>query len=319
MANILKVHNSLTNIRPKTGSMFLNNLIKYKYFYAMLMPGLIYIIIFHYIPMAGLAIAFKNYKIFSGFWGSEWVGFENFQRLFTNDRFYRVLRNTFLISIYKISFGFPIPIIVAILVSEIKNLFFKRTVQTIMYLPHFFSWVVVSGLFFNLLSPNDGVINSVIKSFNGEPIFFLGSQEYFRSVLVGTDVWKETGWNAIIYIAALAGVPVELYEAGIIDGANRLQRILYISLPCILSTIIILFLLRLGNVLNAGFEQVLSMYNPAVYDVGDIIDTFTYRYGIIDLKFGFSTAVGLFKSFIACLLVLSANNLSKKVGQESLF
>jgi putative aldouronate transport system permease protein len=292
---------------------------KHKNFYIMLIPGLIYILIFHYGPMFGLIISFKNYKIFQGIWGSPWVGLDNFTKLFTSLKFYEVLRNTFLISLYKIVFGFPAPIILAILINEVKNKYFMRSVQTIVYLPHFISWVVTSGLVISFLSPIDGFVNVVIKLFGGEPIFFMGLPEYFRSILVGSDIWKEFGWSAIIYLAALAGVSPEIYEAAIIDGASKIKRIIHITIPSIMPTIIILLLLRIGGVLNAGFEQVFSMYNPAVYNVGDIIDTYVYRVGIIERNYGFSSAVGLFKSLIACLLLLGANWLAKKCKQDGIF
>lgn len=293
--------------------------LKYKNFYFMLIPGLVYILIFHYGPMFGLVISFKNYKIFQGVLGSPWVGMDNFTKLFSSLKFYEVLTNTFLISLYKIVFGFPAPILLAILINEVKNRFFMRSVQTIVYLPHFISWVVTSGLVISFLSPTDGFANGVIKWFGGEPVFFMGQPEYFRSILVSSDIWKEFGWSAIIYLAALAGVSPEMYEAAIIDGATKIQRIIHITIPSILPTIIILLLLRIGGVLNAGFEQVLSMYNPAVYSVGDIIDTYVYRVGIIERNYGFSTAVGLFKSLIACLLLVSANWLAKRLKQDGIF
>lgn len=292
---------------------------KYKSFYLMLIPGLTYILIFHYGPMFGLVISFKDYKIFQGVWGSPWVGLDNFTKLFTSLKFYSVLANTFIISLYKIVFGFPAPIILAILINEVKNKYFARSVQTIVYLPHFISWVVTSGLVITFLSPTDGFVNGLLSLTGKDPIFFMGSPEYFRSILVGSDIWKEFGWGAIIYLAALAGVSPEIYEAAIIDGANKLQRIIRITIPCIMPTIVILLLLRIGGVLNAGFEQVLSMYNPAVYDVGDIIDTYVYRVGIIERSYGFSSAVGLFKSLIACMLLLSANWLAKKLKQDGIF
>jgi len=269
--------------------------------------------------MFGLIIAFKDFKIFKGIIGSPWVGLENFQRLFESAKFYIVMRNTFLISIYKIMFGFPVPILLAILINEVKGGLFRRSVQTIVYLPHFISWVVTAGLVVSFLSPSDGFINAIIKSMGRDPVFFMAEPAYFRSILVISDIWKEMGWNAIIYLAALASIPQDMYEAAIIDGSNRIQRIIYISVPGIMPTIVIMLLLRMGGILNAGFEQVFSMYNSAVYDVADIIDTYVYRVGIIETKFGFSTAVGLFKSVIACALVLTSNWFAKKVGQESLF
>lgn len=313
-------HSEAANlISPAKYSKLRRSWMKYKSFYLMLIPGLLYILIFHYGPMFGLVISFKNYKIFQGIWGSLWVGFDNFIKLFTSTKFYQVLSNTFIISLYKIVFGFPAPIILAILINEVRNRFFARSVQTIVYLPHFISWVVTSGLVINFLSPTDGFVNGLIKLSGGDPIFFMGLPEYFRSILVGSDIWKEFGWSAIIYLAALAGVSPDINEAAIIDGASKIKRIVYITIPSIMPTIIILLLLRIGGVLNAGFEQVLSMYNPAVYDVGDIIDTYVYRVGIIERDYGFSSAVGLFKSLIACMLLLGANWLAKKLKQDGIF
>lgn len=294
-------------------------MVKYKYLYLMLLPGLAYIIIFHYLPMVGVIISFKDYQIFKGIWDSPWVGLDNFRMLFNSQKFYEVFRNTLLISIYKIIFGFPAPIILAVLINEVQREKFRRTIQTVVYLPHFISWIVAAGLIMALLSPTDGVVNTIIKAFGGEPIFFMGNPKYFRSILVISDIWKEMGWGAIIYLAAFAGVPVELHEAAVLDGANKLQRIRHVSIPYIMPTIMIMFLLRIGGILNAGFEQVFSLYNPAVYSVGDIIDTYVYRVGLIETRYSFSTAVGFFKSIIACILVLTANSLVRRTGGESLF
>lgn len=289
-----------------------------RYLYLLLIPGLAYVIIFHYIPMAGLVIAFQDYKVFLGISGSKFVGLANFERLFQTSKFLSVLANTFIISGYKILFGFPVPIILALMINEVRQKGFQRTVQTVVYLPHFLSWVIMSGIVMNLLAPGDGVINLIIKAVGGKPVFFLAESSYFRTILVVTDIWKEMGWNAIIYLAALAGVPQELHEAAVIDGSNRLQRIFYISLPYILPTITVMFLLRLGGVLNAGFDQVFSLYNSAVYDVADVLDTYVYRIGVVDRKYGFSTAVGLFKSVVACIFVLTFNYIANKAGQEAL-
>lgn len=305
--------------RSTTMKISRQNFIKYKYLYLMLLPGVLYIIIFHYVPMFGLVISFEDYKIFKGISGSPWVGLGNFQTLFSSAKFYLVMRNTFLISIYKIVIGFPMPILVAILINEVRNKFFMKSVQTVIYLPHFISWIVASGLVISFLSPTDGFINNIIRFFGGAPIFFMGSSEYFRGILVVSDIWKEVGWGAIIYLAALAGVPMELNEAAIIDGANKIKRIVYVTLPYIVPTIIILLLLRIGGVLNAGFDQVFAMYNSAVYDVGDILDTYVYRVGIIETKYGFSAAVGLFKSLLAVTFLLTANWIAKRADQESLF
>lgn len=305
-------------VPPKAGRK-LNRILRYKAFYLMLIPGLIYIILFKYLPIAGNMIAFKDYKLFKGIWGSPWCGFDNFTRLFQSDNFYLIMRNTLLISLYKILIGFPIPIILALMINEVNNRTFKKTVQTVAYLPHFISWVVIASLASSLLSPSDGVINRMITSLGGQPIFFLGDSRYFRGVLVVSDIWKEMGWSAIIYLAALAGIPQDMYEGATIDGATKMQKLIYITLPSIVPTIIIMLLLRVGGILNAGFEQVFTMYNSSVYDVADIIDTYVYRVGIVQTKYGFSAAVGLFKSVIAFVMVVSCNWLANKAGQEALF
>lgn len=292
---------------------------KYKFLYLMLVPGLIYVVLFKYLPIAGNMIAFKEYKIFQGIWGSPWCGLDNFIRLFESDNFYVIMRNTLLISFYKILIGFPVPIVLALLINEVNNTAFKRTVQTIAYLPHFISWVVIASLASSLLSPTDGAINMLRADLGLDSIFFMGDSRYFRSVLVLSDIWKEMGWSAIIYLAALAGIPQDMYEAATIDGASKLQKLVFITLPSIVPTIIIMLLLRVGGILNAGFEQVFTMYNTAVYDVADIIDTYVYRIGIVQTQYGFSAAVGLFKSVIACIMVVSCNWIAGKADQETLF
>lgn len=294
-------------------------LYKYRCLYLMLIPGLTYVVLFKYLPIAGNVIAFKDYKIFKGIWGSPWCGLENFVRLFESGNFYAIIRNTLVISLYKVLIGFPIPILLALLINEVNNAAFKKTVQTVAYLPHFISWVVISSLAATLLSPSDGVINMARGRMGLDPIFFMGDSRYFRAVLVLSDIWKEMGWSAIIYLAALAGIPQDMYEAATIDGASKMQKLVYITLPSIVPTIIIMLLLRVGGILNAGFEQVFTMYNPSVYDVADIIDTYVYRVGIVQTKYGFSAAVGLFKSVIACAMVVTCNWLSGKAEQETLF
>jgi len=292
---------------------------KYRYFYLMLIPGLLYIIIFHYAPMAGLAIAFQNFKLTKGIFGSAFNGLANFQTLFRTDMFSRAFRNTVIISMYKILFGFPIPIILALFINEIRLVAFKRTVQTIFYMPHFLSWIVMFGLVFNFVKEM-GPINYLIRALGGNTIFFLSDTRYFRGVVVISDIWKEMGWNAIIYLAALAGVPNEISESATIDGASRMKYVLRISLPYIMPTIVIMFLLRIGGILNAGFEQIYALYNSSVFSVGDIIDTYVYRTALTgDFKFAVATAAGMFKSVIACILVVATNKLMGRFDQETLF
>lgn len=284
-----------------------------------MIPGLLFLIVFKYSPMYGLLIAFQDFNIFDGIAGSDWVGLQNFQKLFNSDEFYRIFANTLIISVSKIFFLFPIPIFVAIILNEIKNMYFKRSIQTIIYLPHFLSWVIIGGLFVNILSPTSGIVNQIIKAFGGESISFMMDNDYFRGLLVFTAGWKEIGWNAIIYIAAIAGIDQEMYEAAVIDGAGRIKQIIYITLPNLASTIVLMFILRLGHILDAGFEQVFVMYNPVVYETADIIGTYVYRIGLGKMDYSFSTAVGLFNSLIGFIMVMGGNYLSKKITQKSIW
>lgn len=298
---------------------FLKSVKKYRHYYFMLIPGILFAIFFLYIPIFFNFIAFKDYKIFLGPFGSPWCGVENFEKLFRTPDFFRILRNTFLLCFWKILIGFPIPVLLALLLNEVKSLVFKKTVQTIVYLPHFISWVIIAALASSLLSPADGAINLLLERIGVSPIFFMGDSDYFRGVLVATDIWKEMGWSAIIYLAALSGVSSELYEAATVDGASKFQKMRFVTFPCILPTIIIMLLLRVGNILNSNFEQVFTMYNSSVYDVADIIDTYVYRVGIIQTQYGFSAAAGLFKSIISFVMVLMCNWMAGKAGQEKLF
>ncbi|MBD7969192.1 sugar ABC transporter permease [Paenibacillus sp. Sa2BVA9] len=285
----------------------------------MLLPAILYYAIFHYYTMYGALIAFKQFSFSKGIMGSPWVGLTHFEYLFQLDKFWQVFENTVLISLYRLIFGFPLPLFVSILLFEVRNLFFKRSIQTVIYLPHFISWVIMGGLIINLLSINGGVINEVIRKFGGESVGFLTDESYFRSVLVGSMIWKEFGWNTIIYMAALAGVNPSLYEAAVVDGASRLRRIWHITLPSIRSTIIILFILRIGSMMEAGFEQIFVLYHPGVYRVADIIDTYVYRIGLTEGKYSLSTAVGLFKSVINFVLLIVANRLARRFGERGIY
>ncbi|MDF2667989.1 MAG: protein lplB [Paenibacillus sp.] len=290
-----------------------------RYLYLMLVPALLYYGIFHYYPMYGAVIAFKDFSITKGILGSEWVGFKHFEYLFSLDKFWQVLWNTVIISLYRLVFGFPLPIIVALLLNEVRLVVFKRTVQTIVYLPHFISWVILGGLMINLLSTDGGVVNKLIESFGGSAVGFMSDESYFRDTLVWSMIWKEFGWNTIIYMAALAGVNPQLYEAAVIDGANRFQRMWRITVPCIQNTIIILLILRIGGLMEAGFEQIYVLYHPAVYAVSDIIDTYVYRIGLTEGRFSLAAAVGLFKSVINFVLLVIANKLARMMGEQGVY
>jgi putative aldouronate transport system permease protein len=287
--------------------------------YLLLIPGMLFLLLFKYTPMYGIIIAFMEFNIFDGFTGSKWVGLAQFQKLIHSEEFYHVFVNTLLISIYKIVLLFPVPIIIALLLNDVRKIWFKRTVQTVVFLPHFLSWVIISGLFINILSPSGGLVNNVIQYFGGTPISFFLDNEYFRSVVVFTAGWKESGWNAIIFIAAIAGIEQEQYEAASIDGAGRIRQMLHITLPGILPTIILVLVLRLGNLLEAGTEQILTMYNSVVYASGDVIGTFVYRQGLGQQDYSFSTAVGLFNSIVGFILIVFGNELSKKLVKRSIW
>ncbi|MBA2942014.1 sugar ABC transporter permease [Paenibacillus sp. CGMCC 1.16610] len=298
---------------------FWKRLLANRYLYAMLVPALIYYTVFHYIPMYGALIAFKQFSITKGIIGSPWVGFQHFTYLFELEKFWQVFWNTIVISLYRLVFGFPLPLIVAILLNEARKIMFKRTVQTIIYLPHFISWVIMGGLLISLLSTDQGAVNNAVRSLSGEPIGFLTDERIFRSTLVGSMIWKEFGWNTIIYMAALAGLNPQLYEAAVMDGANRWRRIWHITLPGIRSTIIILFILRIGSLMEAGFEQIFVLYHPGVYRVADIIDTYVYRIGLTEGRYSLAAAVGLFKSAINFTLLVVANWLSRALGEQGVY
>ncbi|MDQ1912683.1 ABC transporter permease subunit [Paenibacillus sp. GD4] len=292
---------------------------KCKYLFLMLAPVLLYYIIFEYGPLYGVQIAFKDYRIREGILGSPWVGFKHFIYLFTaSPDFLRIMKNTLLLSFYHIVFGFPAPIVLALLFNEIRIEMFKRITQTISYLPHFLSWVVLSGLLITILSPTTGTVNLLLSMVGMEPIYFLGDPQYFRFTLVVSSIWKEVGWGTIIYLAALAGVDPALYEAAVMDGANRWKQTWHITLPGIIPVITIMFIFRIGAVLNAGFDQVLNLYSPNTYSVGDILDTYVYRAGLTQLQYSLTAAVGLFKNVVAFTLVLLTNYMVKKLGQEGI-
>lgn len=292
--------------------------------YLLLIPGTLYLIIFKLLPLYGITIAFKEFDMFSAdnpvlsIFKSEWVGLQHFERLFFREDFHRALKNTLIISCLKIFFLFPIPIIFALMINDIKNKYFKRTIQTIVYLPHFISWVVVAGIFLQILSTT-GMVNNLIVALGGEKIRFFMDNEVFRWLLVFTEGWKTAGWGTIIYLAALAGVDLELYEAAVIDGASKFQQIIFITLPGIISTIILMLILRVGSVLDAGFTQILVMYNPTVYEVSDIIQTYVYRIGLGQMDFSLGTAIGLFNSVVALILIVTSNYISRKAVGKSIW
>ena len=294
---------------------------KYGALTLMFIPVVLYFLIFKYIPMGGIVIAFKDFIVTKGIFGSEWVGLENFEKAFRLATFRRSVTNTLTISGLKLLFGFPAPIILALMLNEVNHLRFKKTVQTISYLPHFLSWVVLAGMFQQLLSPNNGPVNAILRDVFGvkESIYFLGSNDYFRGTLVVTDLWKNVGWSSILYLATIAGIDPTLYEAATVDGATRWQCTRYITLPSLVSTIVIMLILSIGSIMDAGFDQVFNLYNSAVYKTGDIIDTYVYRYGLGEMKYSFATAVGLFKNIIAFILVVGTNLITRRISGEGIW
>jgi putative aldouronate transport system permease protein len=290
-----------------------------RYLYLLLAPCVIYFIIFNYVPLYGLVLAFKDFKFARGIMGSAWVGLENFRYLFNLEAFYRVLGNSLFLSALKLCIYFPIPIILSLAMNEVPFINYKRVTQTMFYLPYFISWVVIGGILVNLLSPSWGVVNSVIKALGGEPVFFMGNAKYFRGIAIISHIWKNAGWDTIIYLAAVTAIDPELYQAATIDGASRLQRIWFITLPGIQSTIIILLLLSIGNIMNNGFEQIFILQNGSNLAVSEVFETYTYRLGIINGRFSFATTVGLFGSVVGFLLLLIANSIAKLMGEGGIF
>ncbi|MNI45829.1 putative multiple-sugar transport system permease YteP [compost metagenome] len=287
--------------------------------YLIIAIPLLVLLIYSYVPMLGIVIAFKNYRVFDGILDSKWVGLAHFQTLISEPKFFSVLGNTMLINLYKFIFQFPLPILLALLLNEVRKGFVKRMTQTLTYLPHFLSWVVVAGIFVDILSPSTGIINTIIKAFGMSPITFLGDESYFRSVLVVSTAWKETGWSAIIYLAALTSIDPDLYAAADVDGAGKLKQTWHITLPGIASTIVFIMILRVSTLLGSDTEQVLLLYNPLVYGVGDIMGTYVYREGIQNGSYSYTTAVGLFVSVVGFILMVTANKISRKYSDRGIW
>jgi putative aldouronate transport system permease protein len=293
---------------------FKKNFKTHKYYYLLMLPGLAALLVFRYLPMGGVVIAFKDFKISQGVWGSEWAGFKWFQMLFSNSQFTGVLFNTIYISILKLLFGFPAPVMLALMINEVANLNLKRVVQTTVYLPHFISWVVVGGILMTILSPSVGVLSLFGVSKN--PLL---EPANFRWLVVVSDIWKESGWGTVVYLAAITGVSPDLYEAATVDGANRFQKIWNITIPSIAGTIAVMLILRTGSLLSAGFDQMYVLQTSATMDVGDVLDTFVYRYGLAQGRFSYAAAAGLFQSVVGLILVSLSNFITGKLGQDGIW
>lgn len=306
--------------RKSKGARLRARLWKDRYIYLLLMPGLLFFLVYRYVPMLGIVIAFKDYSPFMGIADSPWVGMKNFARIFENAEVVRVIWNTLIISLLQIVFAFPAPILLALMLNEVSRSAFKRVIQSIVYLPHFLSWVVVVGIV-TIFFRNDGLVNDfLVEKFGLEQtIPFLTNPDYFRTFIVAEVIWKEVGWGTIIFLAALAGVNPALYEAAVMDGASRMRQIWHITLPAIRSTIVILLIIRLGDVMEVGFEQVFLQLNPFNMDIGNTLDTYVYYKGIQQSDYSFSTAVGVFKGVVGLVLVMAANKLAKRFGEEGVY
>lgn len=286
--------------------------------YLMLLLPLGFLILFKYVPMGGLIMAFQDFDIFEGFFASPFVGLENFERLFSTPEFFNVLCNTLLISLYKILFFFPIPILMALMLNEVGNRVYKRTVQTIVYLPHFLSWVIVSGLLFDLLSSR-GTINRLIEMLGGTRINFLMEPSMFRTIVVVSSIWKEMGYSSIVFLAAISSIDPSLYEAAVVDGASKLKQAIYVTLPGIAPMIVVMLLLRVGTIMDANSEQIMAIYNPTVYQTGDVLGTYIYRTGLSNMEYSFASAAGLFNSVVSFTMVALCNWISRRTAGRSLW
>lgn len=290
-----------------------------KYLYIMLIPCVVYFITFHYVPMYGVLMAFKDFNFSKGILGSEWVGLDNFKYMFGLDEFYNVFKNSITLSLLRLLLGFPMPIVLALMLNEVRCRQFKRTVQTIMYLPHFISWIVIGGIITNFLSPTWGVVNGVLEKLGMEPVFFMAGTKYFRPIVVITSIWKDAGWGTILYLAAITSISPDLYEAAMLDGAGRWKQMLHVTLPSIVPTIVTLFILRTGTIMNNGFEQILVLQNSQNLAVSEVFETYTYRVGILGGRYSFATTVGLFTSVIGMIMIVITNQISKRCGERGLW
>ncbi len=290
-----------------------------RYLFVLFIPGMLYFVIFRYLPMYGIVIAFKDYQFLAGIMKSPWVGFSVFREMFATPSFWEVFRNTVIISGLQFIFGFPAPIVFALLLNEVMHLRAKKIFQTISYLPHFVSWVILGGIFAQFLSPSAGPINALLKSVGMNPVYFLADPKWFRQVVVVTEIWKSIGWGSIVYLAALSSIDPELYEAASIDGAGRWQKMRSITLPSLYPIITIMLILAVGKLINDNFDQIFNLYNPAVYGVGDVMATYMYRRGLGNMEYSFATAVGLFKNLISFAMVIGANSAAKRINDYGIW
>lgn len=293
-----------------------------RFIYLLILPGLLWYLVFCYLPMFGIVIAFEDYKPFWGIEGiftSEWVGLKHFLKFFKSAYCLRLLRNTLLLSVYSLIWSFPLSILLALMINELRGKYFKKMVQTVSYLPHFLSAVIVCGMIRTLTSVDGGLVNAIVTAFGGETVPFLGQPEWFRTIYTVSEVWQSIGWDSIVFIAAMTGIDKELYEAAMVDGAGVFRRMRSITIPGIMPVITIMLILRVGTILNLGYEKVLLLYSPQIYSTADIISTYVYREGVVNQNYSFAAAVNLFTSVISLILVLGTNRLTKKLGQEGIW
>ncbi|MGO4182913.1 ABC transporter permease [Paenibacillus sp. TAF43_2] len=326
----MKQHSQSANLAPMpkmpkagAGSRWIRSMRKElkrnRFLYMLLVPVAIYLLLFKYAPMAGEIIAFKNYRLSDGIWGSSWVGFQQFEKLFASREFYIVLKNTLLLNLYSLLFAFPAPILLAIMLNEVRAEWYKRTLQNLLYIPHFISWIVLGSIIIALLSPSTGIVNYLLQAFGIEPIYFMADKLWWPVTFIVSGIWKEAGFGTILYLAAMASIDPTLYEAAKIDGANKIRQIWHVTLPGIRSTIAILLILQVGKMMDVGFEQVYALRNPAVTSVAEVISTFVYTRGIVNLQYSYTTALGLFQSLIALILIVSVNRIIKALGERGLW
>ena len=306
--------------KVKTKSKIWKEMIRDRYLYLLLLPVIAYYLLFKYGPMYGILMAFKEFRVVDGIWGSPWVGFKYFERLFNSPDFFAILKNTILLNVYGLVLGFPVPVLLAILINEIRSVRYKKVIQSSLYVPHFISWIVLGGIFIGLLSPSSGIINIIlVKVFHIKPIYFMASTFWWPVMYVISGIWQSAGWGTIIYLAAISGIDAELFEAAQIDGANKFKQIWHITLPAIRGTVAIMLILRMGYMLDVGFEQIFILQNPAVRSVADVISTYVYRNGVQNGLFSLTTAVGLFQSVVGLILVVTANKIVKSFGEGGLW
>lgn len=290
-----------------------------RFLYMMLLPVAVYLIIFKYAPIIGELIAFKNYRIADGIWGSPWVGFAQFESLFASKDFYIILKNTLMLNLYQLVFAFPVPIVLAVMLNEVRVEWYKRTLQNLLYIPHFISWIVLGSIVIGLLSPSTGFVNYILKGFGLEPIYFMSDRNWWPVVFVGSGIWKDAGFNTILYLAAMSSINPALYEAARIDGASKLRQIWHVTFPGIRSTIAILLILQVGKMMDVGFEHVFVLRNSAVTSVAEVISTYVYSRGLLSLQYSYAAAMGLFQSVVALILIVTVNRIIKALGERGLW